>query len=363
MRFAMVLTLALMAALFALGQPPAPPPVFKPIPVPAPNVPGGKVVLVPRDQLRAGPGAKTARLHPNVRAAAKSGAIPIPASWDWTKGDSISFPLLGNDQYGDCYYVALCHLVQAYTSLATGSPTTFDQGEVISRYLQLSGGNNGLSDSDVFPEFKSGVLGPNGPHKILDYMIVPSTDKVAIDTTGYLFGPHAFTFTVYSNFMDVGPGTVLSTNSGGVQGGHAVTMNGRDALGRQRIQTWGISPSVLATDKWVSGVDPEFVTFFSLEWFNSAGYAPNGQHYNVLASLWNSLGGHVPAVGPFPPPGPNPPTPPIPPIPTPPVPPEPDPVPVPPTPVPPPPAPPCVQQPWLYFGLFPHRPALFHRCR
>ncbi len=241
----------------------------------------------------------------------------------------------------------------------------FDVNKVIQRYLQLSGGDNGLSDSDVFPEFLKGVIGPNGPHKVLDYMIVPATDKVAIDTTGYLFGPHAFTFTVYENFMNVGPGSVLSTNSGGVQGGHAVTMNGRDSLGRQRLQTWGISPSVLATDKWVGGVEPEYISFFSLEWFNSAGFAPNGQHYNTLAPLWNSMGGKVPVVGPFPPPGPTPPTPPIPPIPVPPVPPEPPVPPAPPIPVPPsPPTPVCYSEPLFYFGIFGRdRPALFHKTR
>lgn len=369
MRFMAVLPLALMAGLFALGQPPAQPPAFKPIVVPAPNVPGGKVVIAPsRDQLRAGPNRKTARLHPNIRAAAKSGTIPIPATWDWTLGDTISFPMLGNNYKGDCYYAAICHWIQAATVLASGTPTAFDEGKVVARYEQLSGGDNGLSDSDVFPEFLAGIVGPGGPHKILDCMVVAASDKTAVDTTGYLFGPQLFTFLVYSNFMNVGPGTVLTGNGGAVKGGHAVTMNGRDPKGRQRIQTWEISPSVLATDEWIAGVEPEFITCFSLDWFNSAGYAPNGQHYNVLAPLWNSMGGKVPAVGPFPPPGPTPPVPPIPPIPTPPDPPAPPEPPVPPLPpLPPqpplPPPPPCIRQPLFYLGLFPNRPALFHRCR
>jgi hypothetical protein len=198
----------------------------------------------------------------------------------------------------------------------------FDKAAVIKRYLALSHGDNGLSDSDVFPEFKKGIVGPNGPHKVLDVLIVPATDTAALNLTSWAFGPQMFTFTVYANFMNVGPGTVLDGNSGAVEGGHAVTLNGRDAQGRWRLQTWGIRPSVLVTDKWVHGVQPEFIACFSLEWFDAKGYAPNGLHYNDLAPLWNSMGGNVPAVGPFPAPTPTP----VPPVPVPP------PTPVPPTP-------------------------------
>jgi hypothetical protein len=281
----------------ALAQPPK----DKTVIVPAPNVPGGKVVLVPRDQLRAGPGVKTARLPRGIRAAAESNQIPVPATWDWTKNNTIKMPIYGNNQYGDCYYVAPVKVFQMWNGM-NGKELLFDTNAIVRRYLQLSGGDNGLSDSDVFPEVKAGIVGPNGPHKMLDVLIVPSTDNTALDLTEWAFGPHMFTFTVYSNFMNVGPGTVLNGNTGGVQGGHAVAISGKTADGKRKLETWGIQPSVLITDNWVRGVDPEFIACFSLEWFNSEGYAPNGEHYTTLAPLWESLGGKRLPASPFPPP-------------------------------------------------------------
>jgi hypothetical protein len=59
----MRLLLAALTAALLIG-----PAAAQPVVVPAPGVPGGQVKLVPRDQLRAGPGVKTARLHPKLRA-------------------------------------------------------------------------------------------------------------------------------------------------------------------------------------------------------------------------------------------------------------------------------------------------------
>lgn len=313
----------LVLSLFTLAAP-AQVPKAKPVVVAAPNVPGGKVILAgDRDQLRAGPGVQTARLHPALRASLKNKSFPVPSTWDWTKGDTIKLPMLGNDQWGDCYYVVLVKMfLMYYGNVSDAPPLSFVTADVVKRYLQLSGGDNGLSDSDVFPEIKKGVIGPNGPHKALDVLIVPASDKALLNLTEWAFGPHMFTFTVYSSFMnDVGPGKVIDKSSGQAEGGHAVPIAGRDANGNRKLITWGIQPSPLVTDHWISTVDPEFIAVLSLEWFNKKGYAPNGQHYNTLAPLWNSLGGHVPPVGPFPPPEPNPPVPPLPPTPPVPVPP------------------------------------------
>jgi hypothetical protein len=293
--FAGVLALVLLLAGAGTAQP---------RPVPAPNVPGGKVVLVPRDQLRAGPNTKTARLPHALRAAIERQELVVPPTYDWTKNNTISFPILGNDQWGDCYYACICHDAQARAALL-GSPIVFDPAKVIARYRVLSGGDNGLSDEDVIPEYKKGIVGPNGPHKILDTLIIPSTDQAALDLTGYAFGPQWFTFTVYSSFMSQAkPGAFIDSISGGVDGGHAVLCSGKTSRGR-KIETWGMSPSVEIGKNFISKVDPEFVAVFSLEWFDAQGYAPNGQHYSVLAPLWNSMGGNVPVPGPFPAPTPQ----------------------------------------------------------
>lgn len=302
----------LSALLFAVpvwGQQPD-----KPVQVDAPGVPGGKVTLVPRDQLRAGPGTKTARLPHPMRAAINkgepaAGAVVAPKAWDWvTKdGKQVKLPLYGNNQYGDCYYVTLVKEFIIFQWQVQGTQLSFDEKALVNRYLQVAGGDNGMYDAQAFKEIKGGVIGPNGPHKAIDVLIVPATDKAALDLTGWAFGPHMFTFTVYSNFsQNAKPGATFTSSSGRVLGGHAVPLSGKKANGNWQLETWGMQPSIEVSPSWVAGVDPEFISVFSLEWFDAKGFAPNGLHYTVLAPMWNSMGGNVPVPGPFPPPDPDP---------------------------------------------------------
>jgi hypothetical protein len=287
----------------------------KPIVVKVEGVQPGEITLVDRDQLRVGSGTKRFSLDKKMRVALES-AFTAPETFDWTKGNTIKFPMLGNDQYGDCYLVALCKLYIAMNANATGKDVLadFPVDKVVKRYLQLSGGDNGLSDSEIFPEAKNGTLGPNGPHKILDYAVVSSTDMVALSLTQFAFGPTLYTFAVPKSVMqNIKPGVLWDTQTGNVIGGHAVLLTGRKKNGNFSLQTWGLNPPVEVTPRFLANNDPECIATFSLEWFNEKGYAPNGFHYETLAPLWTSLtGGRLPA-SPFPPPvGPTPPVPPAP---------------------------------------------------
>lgn len=303
MRLRLILTMLVLASL-ALGATAQQP--VKPVQVDAPNVPGGKVVLVPRDQLRASPNTKTLRLPHPLRAALgeKATVVTPPSSFDWAtkNGKRADLPMLGNDSKGDCYYVAPLKVYILMEWQNSGKQLVFDQAAVVRRYLQISGGDNGLSDSQVFPEMKAGIVGPNGPYKSLDELIVPASDKQALKLAAWAFGSPMFTFTVYQNFMNVAPGGVMTGNSGREVGGHAVLFSGANADGSWNGETWGFPKPFVATPQWIAGVDPEFVATFSLRWFNDKGYAPNGLHYTVLAPMWNSMGGNVSLVSPFPPP-------------------------------------------------------------
>lgn len=326
------------------------------------DTPNGRVVLVKRDQLRAGPSTARIALNQRMRASLERKTIDVPKVWDWTKAHTIEFPILGNNQVGDCYYVALCHLVQAWTG-NNGIVTHFDANKVMSRYRVLSGGDNGLGDSDVFPEFKRGIIGPDGPHKILDYATVSPTDSTAIALTQWAFGPHLYTCALLDTWLANAQPGALWTDKGTPDpyAGHAILLTAKNAKGNYSLETWGFNPPIEITPAGIMKSEPELISCFSLEWFNAKGYAPNGLHYTTLAPLWTSVTGHILPVSPFPSPdGPGPVVPPTPD-------PEPIPVPVPPTPFPPTPNPPipvpCTRQPLFYLGLFPNRLALFHRCR
>jgi hypothetical protein len=155
------------------------------------ETPDGKFVLVDRNQMRVRPGTRTAKVPKYLKAVAETIPAP-PASFDHTNGGKVKYPVLGNDRYGDCYYAAMAHKVQTWTG-ARGLVTNFDVNKLTARYLRLSGGDNGLSDYDVYGnnhngEFYTGIVGPNGPNKILDHMVVNPSDSDTIAVTMYYFG-------------------------------------------------------------------------------------------------------------------------------------------------------------------------------
>lgn len=252
-------------------------------------------------------------------AMEKASPLPTPpATIDWSRGNTLQFPILGNDRFGDCFYCAAVHASQTFTGNA-GVEDTFDANAVIQAYTRLSGGDNGLSADLMFGEWKRGLVG--GQHKIIDDMAINPTDQSAMALGAYLFGGLIFTLGIPDAWLagrgpgpgsvwDAGPGVQADRNNG-----HAVWFTGKNSQGYQ-VQTWGLNPPVVLTPAGVGVCDPAADVVFSLDWFDTAGVAPNGYSYDQLAAFWVQLGGHQLPPSPFVP-GPVPPTP-IPPGPTPP---------------------------------------------
>ena len=269
-----------------------------------------------------------------------------PATLDYTLAGALSFPMDGNDTYGDCEYAAACHASNSMTGCAAGSASgedSFVESAIVARYLQLSGGDNGLATDTMMTEWLGGIVGPNGPHTILDQMAVDPTDQAAMQLALYLFGGVFFTLAVPDVWVDNATGGAVWTSGTGVvaddNNGHAVWFTGYNATGYQ-LQTWALQPPITITPAGVAVCDPEATVVFSLDFFNAQGIAPNGLTYATLASLWQQLGGKAlppfPTPAPSPTPTPTPAPPPPPPPPLPPVPPIPTPTPTPPKPTPPP---------------------------
>lgn len=235
----------------------------------------------------------------------KAPTLPI----DWAK--STPFLMYGNDRYGDCYYAAICHADNTFTG-ANGPVSVFNLQSIINRYLSLSGGDNGLSDGDVIPEWKNRGLADVPDAKIVDMMYLTITDPVTVQTAMANFGPIMFTFSVpnawinNSNTGDLwdAPATANPNN------GHAVIFNGVDVGGKYKLQTWGTY--VWITAAGVRVCEPDGWVTFSKRWFSPKGYAPNGKHITELATLWTQAGGKAIAadvINSFPPPGDVPPDP------------------------------------------------------
>ncbi len=283
-----------------------------------PNI-GRAIVLVPREQLRQTRHGRTLKVPFHLRALAAVTPTP-PAAWDGSKGRTIKYPILGNDQVGDCYYADACHCTQTFAGNA-GTLLTFNAAAVVARYRVLSGGDNGLGDQQIFPEWQAGIVGPNGPHKILDDMTVNPNDDAAIRLGMWLFCGASYTAALPDAWIaDPQPGQVWDAATPDPNNGHAMHLSGFDAH-YYYDETWGFDPAIRLTPAGLKSSDPEVTVQFSLEMFNAQGVAPhNGMTYDQLAALWVQLGGHALPPSPFPPPVPPGPTPVPPPQPPPPVP-------------------------------------------
>lgn len=234
---------------------------------------------------------------------------PIALPIDWTKADSLQFPMDGNDQYGDCMYAAACHTDQTLTGNA-GTESTFDAGSIVQAYLRLAGGDNGLDEGQIIDEWTKGLCG-NSSAVIYDALDVDATNPKLMQACLYLFGGVFFMLDVPDRWVRIAatdavwdvPARADQNN------GHGVMWNGCDAKGRYKLQTWGTH--LWLTPAGVSVCDPSAFVVFSPRWFNAEGIAPNGMNYDQLAALWVELGGATLPPNPFRPPVP-PPSPPAP---------------------------------------------------
>jgi len=256
-------------------------------------LPGGRrVVLVPREQLRRTTHGRTLRVPDHLPALAAQVPTP-PAAADWSRGRTIRYPILGNDREGDCYLCDALHCVQTWTG-NNGPEAQFDTNAVLALYHQLSGGDNGLSDGEIFPAWKKGLFG----HSILDDLAVDPRDDAAIRLGLYLFGGGSYTASLLDTWeTDIHDGVTWDANGRpDPMAGHAMHLSGYTPAVYQD-ETWGLRVNL--TPAGLKASDPEVTVQFSLEWFNARGIAPNGFTYDQLAVLWRQLGGTTLPPSPF----------------------------------------------------------------
>lgn len=265
---------------------------------------GRTVCLVPREKMRRRPTARKFSLVPSF-------AVPVPTAWDGSKGRSIVYPILGNDTEGDCYYADGLHCVQTWTG-NVATEAQFDAATVLARYEVISGGDNGLDDATIFAEWKGGLVGPNGLHKILDDMTVDPNDDVAIRAAMFYFCGGSWTAALPDAWVNIAaPGVVWDTGTPDPNNGHAMHLSGYDPT-YLFPETWGFDQAVKLTSAGRKSADPEVTVQFSLDMFDPAtGIAPsNGMGYDDLAALWVQCGGATLPPNPFnnvpPPPSPTP---------------------------------------------------------
>ncbi|MEY9968071.1 hypothetical protein ABIA33_006151 [Streptacidiphilus sp. MAP12-16] len=178
---------------------------------------------------------------------------PLPApptAVDWATNVA-SWPMDGNDQYGDCTMAAAAHLLQSWNAQTKQTDSVPTEKEVVAEYLQLSGGKDtGLVEAQVLKAWQRGGLWGN---RVVAYAPVNVHDLTAIKQTISLFGGVYAGIQVPSNaqqqFQNGKPWTLdPGWQQQPIEGGHAIPLLGYDADWLYAI-TWGAVQQV-AWDWW-----------------------------------------------------------------------------------------------------------------
>lgn len=247
--------------------------------------------------------------HPSRSFKAPAGGLPTPTlPIDWTKGNTLSFPMDGNDTYGDCMEAAAAHADNTFTGNA-GTESQLAESALVQQYLAASGGDNGLDEQTLLNSCWKPGLGGVAAATYLDALDIDPTNAQLMQAAVNLFGGSLF-------MLDVPDAWVQNFDTGAVwdapatadqNNGHGVWWNGVDENGNYNVITWGSHCWI--TPAGVKVCDPSAFIVFSLRWFNSQGIAPNGMSYAQLAALWVQCGGNALPPNPFPAPAPTPPAP------------------------------------------------------
>jgi len=170
-----------------------------------------------------------------------SGALPYPASTVHHEQLVKTWPMDGNDQYGDCVAAAAAHMIQSWDATTGVQLPVPTEQAVVSEYFTLTGGrDNGLVMSDTLNTWMhSGLWG----NRILGYAPVKPTSQLHLKQAVNFYGAAFLGMQLPQNSMsqfDHGQPWSLVTGwqTQKIIGGHAVPALGYDA-NYLYVVTWG----------------------------------------------------------------------------------------------------------------------------
>lgn len=258
---------------------------------------------------------------------------PPPASMDYLSNVA-DWPMYGNDQWGDCVWAMIAHVIEAVTCYGQGTTVEISDADVLKGYSDVTGfdphagppGANPTDQGTVIQDAldywrKTGV----GGHKIVAFAQVDVKNPTELDAALAIFGHLCLGINFPNSAMDQfnnGQPWDVVPNDGGIDGGHAindggynltaglppeVTLIGRTADGDWEVVTWGRRQRM--TQAFFAMYCEEAWTIISPEWISANGTAPDGLDVAAFNTAFTALTGQ-PAPLPVPPsPTPVPPAP------------------------------------------------------
>ncbi|MHB8388123.1 MAG: hypothetical protein ACYDDA_12260 [Acidiferrobacteraceae bacterium] len=239
--------------------------------------------------IRTPPDAAIAPLHKYTTTA------PAPGIYcDWT-GRVIAFPMLLNDQIGDCVFAAFAHTIQLWTAYTDPQAIVMDDAEVLAAYSAATGYDPADPASDRGAELGkalrwwvlAGMPTPDGgPDTLAGVAAMRPIDiggmRRAIATFGVVVAGLALptsaqTEKVWSSTHDA-PGS---------WGGHCVPLVGYDANGPICV-TWGALKR-MTWEWWARYAEQAYVPL-SRDWVQATERNPAGVDWARLEADMKALG-------------------------------------------------------------------------
>lgn len=236
--------------------------------------------------------------HPRVKLALavdKTTLPPPPPTVNWY-GQITDWPMLYNDQAGDCVEAEQGHHEQVFTTYGLGAPATFTDADAIAAYSAITGydPNDPSTDQGTVIQDAMGYWRKVGfaGHKIAAFAEVNVNDETELKTALALFGPLSggmnFPAVAMQQFNDGKPWEVVRRD-GGIEGGHCVCIVGYDdtylyciTWGAVQKMTWGFFRKYFE-EAWLP---------ISIEWVNAqTGLDPEGVDLSQLGEQFSTLTG------------------------------------------------------------------------
>ena len=230
------------------------------------------------------------RLPPLARYMA---ATDAPASADWYSRIA-AWPMLANDQVGDCTFAAVGHVIQQWTSYTDAQPVVMSDRAVLAAYSAVSGyvpgdpaTDRGALCADVLRYWlTTGMATPDGgPDTLTGAASLAPRDasavRRAIAIFGNLYAGVALPLSAQSE--DVWSAT---GDAPGSWGGHCVPLVGFNGVGPICV-TWGALKQM--TWDWWATYAEEAYALLSPDWLRFSGTNPAGIDWTRLEADMRAL--------------------------------------------------------------------------
>jgi len=220
---------------------------------------------------------------------------PLPAVFGHEELIS-SWPMLANDQYGDCVWAGAAHETMLLAKEG-GNTVNFTDANVLSDYAAVTGfdPSNPSTDSGTDMQAaaayrqKTGIIDATGKrHTIAMYLALEAGNVKHLYYASYLFGAVGIGLRLPASALDQSArGQAWDVVAGAPQqGGHYVPLVGRRADGLLIAISWGAVQPM--TEKFFATFCDEAIAYVSTEYLVSR-KSPEGFDYAALVNDLNAL--------------------------------------------------------------------------